>query len=57
VGHEGGKRLQCTVSRTIAIEVYLKFEHALFEKKILFPFPLETAKLCGDYFGIKGIDQ
>jgi hypothetical protein len=28
---------------TVAIEVYLLFEHALFELKVLSPFPLVTA--------------
>ncbi len=32
------------------MEVYLQFEHGVFEKNVLFPFPLVTAKLIGDYF-------
>ncbi len=32
------------------IEVYLQFEHAVFELKVLFPFPLVTATCIGDYF-------
>jgi hypothetical protein len=30
--------------RTVAIDVYLQFEHAIFEKNLLFPFKLEAAK-------------
>ncbi len=33
----------------MAIEVYLQFEHAVFELKVLFPFPLVTATCIGDY--------
>jgi hypothetical protein len=40
------------MSQTVAIEVYLKFEHALFEK-LLFPFPLIRAKLISNYFDSK----
>jgi hypothetical protein len=28
---------------TVAIEVYLQFEHAVFEENVFFPFPLVTA--------------
>ncbi len=37
----------------MAIEVDLQFEYAV-RLKIIFPFPLVTAKLIGNYFGIKG---
>ena len=40
-------------SRTVAIEVYFQFEHGVFEKNVLFPFPLVIAKLIGDYFVIR----
>ena len=37
----------------MAIEVYFQFEHGVFEKNVLFLFPLVTAKLIGDYFVIR----
>ncbi len=37
----------------MAIEVYFQFEHGVFEKNVLFPFPPVTAKLIGDYFVIR----
>ncbi len=37
----------------MAIEVCFQFEHGVFEKNVLFPFPLVTAKLIGDYFVIR----
>ncbi len=37
----------------MAIEVYFQFEHGVFEKNVLFPFPLVTGKLIGDYFVIR----
>ena len=40
-------------SRTVAIEVYFQFEHAVFEQNVLFPFPLVTAKWIGDLFDKK----
>ncbi len=40
-GGGGGKVANvCNMSRTVAIEVYLKFEHALFEKNSYFLFRL-----------------
>jgi hypothetical protein len=41
-GREGAGKVAnvCNVSRTVAIEVYLKFEHALFEKNYYFLFRL-----------------
>jgi hypothetical protein len=44
-GLESGKRLQY-VRLSVAIKVYLKFD-------LLFPFPLVTEKLWGNYFDIK----
>ena len=41
VGKESNVRIWC---RTVAIDVYLQFEHAVFEKNLLFPFPLIAAK-------------
>ncbi len=35
------------------MEVYLQFEHAVFEENVLFPFPLVTAKGISDYFEIR----
>ena len=37
----------------MAIEVYFQFEHGVFEKNVLFPFPFVIAKLIGDYFVIR----
>ncbi len=37
----------------MAIEVYFQFEHGVFEKNVLFPFPLVIAKVIGDYFVIR----
>ena len=37
----------------MAIEVYFQFEHGVSEKNVLFPFPLVTTKLIGDYFVIR----
>jgi hypothetical protein len=39
VGKESNVRIWY---RTVAIEVYLKFEHAILEQNVLFPFPLVT---------------
>ncbi len=37
----------------MAIEVYVQFEHAVFQENVLFPFPLVTATWIGDYFEIR----
>ncbi len=37
----------------MAIGFYFQFEHGVFEKNVLLPFPLVTAKLIGDYFVIR----
>ena len=37
----------------MAIEVYFQFEDGVFEKNVLFLFPLVTAKSIGDYFVIR----
>jgi hypothetical protein len=41
----------------VAIDVYLQFEHAVFEKNLLFPFPLVAAKWIADYFENKRYAQ
>ncbi len=40
VGKESNVKISC---RTVAIEVYVQFEHAVFQYDVLFPFPLVTA--------------
>jgi hypothetical protein len=47
VGKEANVRLW---SRTVAIGVYLHFEHAVFLYNKAFSFLLATAELIGDYF-------
>jgi hypothetical protein len=50
-GGGGGREVAnvCNMSRTVAIEVYLSL-NMHFLRKLLFTFPLVTAKLISDYF-------